>query len=155
MSGIDMTLENIKNQLNDLRQEFTQARKKGFDVTIPSLRFQGIPAKIGVVKATQSYSDLKNLMAQIEEVQRELKDAEGIPLPPSPPSLNHEDDAKTRIQALLLDIERAKEANDMQRLTKADVEIRQFYPKAPLELKKDMYKKAQEISELLKSAKRM
>ena len=152
MSGIDITLDSIKGQLNDLRAEFTQARKRGIDVTIPHLLFLGVPAKIAVVAATQSYADLKNLIAQIEEVKKELREAKGELEIPQPPSMNASGDTSSRIQALFLDAQQALRGNDRLRMGNAYSELRALYPNAPIEMKKEMYKKTLELYEQLKGA---
>jgi multidrug resistance efflux pump len=165
MSGIDLTLDNIKNQLNDLRQEFTLTRKKGIDVAIASLKFMGIPPKIAVVQATQSYEDLKKLVAEIEEVRRELKEAQGeveakqisAPTPPTAPipvpssdQAEQWDNTHSRLHALLVEIDRSEASNDRTRMSQAYAEIRGLYPSAPEDMKKEMYKKTLELYERLK-----
>ncbi len=76
--GIDMTLDDLKNQLNDVRQGISFLRKKGAHTAFVEMKIASIPAKIKYVEVTRDFKDVQKVTSLMEEAKSEIKDAESL-----------------------------------------------------------------------------
>jgi len=152
MSGIDLAIDNLKNQVNDLRQQFSLARKKGIDVSIAHMKFLNLPAKIGVAEATKSLQDIKKANIQLEDVKKELEEAQHDQ---AKKQKQHDDkNYMQKVQQLFSQADEASSKKDWQQMLKIYVEIRGLYPFVPDAVKKETYKRSLELYNTLLSIKR-
>jgi len=75
MSGIELVIDNMKTELNDLKQQISEARKSGATLTIVDLKIMSIPAKIGIAEATKEFKDVKKIKEMLTEVKKELEES--------------------------------------------------------------------------------
>ncbi len=149
MSGFDLAVDHLQEQVNDLKQEFSESRKKGIDVSLPYLKFLNLQSKIGIAKATQSHQDIQKANAIIVEVKGDLEDAKKKKEESS--RKNDEKSYMQRIDALVEESREAIKKNDRERLLRIYIEVRGLYPFIPESLKKETYKRCLELySELEK-----
>ena len=150
MSGIDLAIDSLKSQVSDLKQEFSEARKKGVDVSLPYLRFLNLPSKIGIVVATKSLQDIKQVSSLISEVKEDLENAkregtEGV-------EKNDEKNYTERIQKLMDEAAIALQQKNREGLLKLYSDIRGVYPFIPEALKKETYKRSLELYSALQKS---
>lgn len=149
MSGFDLAVDHLQEQVNDLKQEFSELRKKGIDVSLPYLKFLNIQSKIGIAKATQGHQDVQKANALILEVKMDLEDAKRKKEDGS--KKNEEKSYMQRIDALVEESCEAVKKGDRERLLRIYIEVRGLYPFISGSLKKETYKKCLELySELQK-----
>ena len=74
--GMDLTIENLKSQLNDLKQKISLYRKKGINTKIAELKLMAIPAKIKMLEATRDLRDAQKSMKLIQDANAELEELE-------------------------------------------------------------------------------
>jgi hypothetical protein len=152
MSGIDLAIDNLKAQVAELKQQFSQARKRGLDVSLPYLKFMNLPSKVGLAEATKSLQDIKQVSMMIEEVRGELDAAEK-----QEKIKAKAHDGKNYVQRMdMLFTEAAKELRErnLAHVLKIYAEIRGLYPFVPEELKKGTYQRCMELYNSLLAAKK-
>ncbi len=150
MSGVDMAIENLKAQVGDLKQQFSEARKQGFDVSLPYLKFLNLPSKVGIVESTKSLQDVHQLSQLIAEVKADLESAKKSAEEST--KRNDEGNYLQRAELLAKEAAEAMQKNNRERLMKIYIEIRGLYPFLPDEAKKEMYKRSLEIYHALQKA---
>ncbi len=152
MSGVDLAIDNLKAQVSDLKQQFSQARKKGLNVSLPYLKFMNIPSKVGIAEATKSAEDIRRVILLLDEVKKELEETQKHG---EVDTKNHdEQDTMQRIQSLFMEAAQAVRENHWEQVLKIYVEIRGLYPFIPEGLKKETYKRSLELYQALQEAKR-
>ena len=73
-NNVNASIENLKNELNDVKSKLSEYRKKGFDTKIADLKMMNLPFKIRLAEATQSYKDIEKVNYMIKSVYEELED---------------------------------------------------------------------------------
>ncbi len=76
MSAIDLTLENVRTELQEIKLRISALRKKGYDTAIVDLKMMNIPSKMKWVEATQSFKDATAVLALVGVVKKELAELE-------------------------------------------------------------------------------
>ena len=72
VEGIDLTIENLKEQLNEIKQKISQCRKKGLDTKIAELKIMDIPSKINMVEITKDFKDIQKINEMLNNVRIEI-----------------------------------------------------------------------------------
>ena len=76
VEGIDLTIENLKMQLNEIKQKISQCRKKGLDTKIAELKIMAIPSKIKMAEITRDYKEAQKINNMLNNAKAELEDIE-------------------------------------------------------------------------------
>lgn len=76
VEGIDLTIENLKIQLNEIRQKISQCRKKGLDTKIAELKMMLIPSKINMAEITRDYKEVQKINNMLNNAKAELENIE-------------------------------------------------------------------------------
>lgn len=83
--AIDLTIENLKSQLNSIKQRISQCRKKGLYTKIAELKITSIPSKIMMAEATKDFKDaqkvsrlLSDAAVEVENIEREAENAKDL-----------------------------------------------------------------------------
>ena len=152
MSGIDLAIDNLKTQVADLKQQFSQARKKGFDVSLPYLKFMNLPSKVGVAEATKNTEDIKRVILLLDEIRKELEETQKQG---EMSTKNHDEQGyMQRIESLFMEAEKAVREKHWERVLNMYVEIRGLYPFIPEGLKKETYKRSLELYHALQEQRK-
>ena len=72
VEGIDLTIESLKEQLNEIRQTISQCRKKGLDTKIAEIKIIAIPSKINMVEITKDFKDIQKINVMLNNVRIEI-----------------------------------------------------------------------------------
>ena len=73
VEGIDLTIENLKEQLNEIKQKISQCRKRGLDTKIAELKIMAIPSKIKMVEITRDYKEVQKINNMLNDAKAELE----------------------------------------------------------------------------------
>jgi len=74
-TGIDIALDQLKNQLREIRMQLSDIRKHGHDTFIAEQRIHLIPAKIQLAEATKNTKDIQIANQFLQEAMQELEEA--------------------------------------------------------------------------------
>lgn len=74
--GIDLTIEDLKMQLNEIKQRISQFRRRGLDTKIAELKVILIPSKIRIVELTREYKDVQKISNMLNDAKAELESIE-------------------------------------------------------------------------------
>ena len=72
MEGIDLSIENLKEQLNELKQKISQLRKKGMNMKLADIRLMSIPSKIKMAEITKDYKDVQKINIMLNDARQEI-----------------------------------------------------------------------------------
>ena len=73
MEGIDLTIDSLKEQLNDIKARISQCRKKGLSTRIPETRVMSVPAKIKMLEITKDFKDVQKINAILEMTRKDIE----------------------------------------------------------------------------------
>ena len=76
MEGIDLSIENLKEQLNELKQKISQLRKKGMNMKLADIRLMSIPSKIKMAEITKDYKDVQKINLMLKDAREEIRSIE-------------------------------------------------------------------------------
>lgn len=76
MEGIDLSIENLKEQLNELKQKISQLRKKGMNMKLADIRLMSIPSKIKMAEITKDYKDVQKINIMLNYAREEIASIE-------------------------------------------------------------------------------
>ena len=142
VEGIDLTIEDLKAQLNEIKQRISQFRKKGLDTKIVQLKIMSIPSKIKMVEATKDYKDVKKITNMINDAKAEVRSLEKE-------SLNIEneieDNQLKNISILMEKIDVFLNVNKIKEAKENYLECINIYKNLPQENKKDIFNKLNEL----------
>ena len=82
MEGIDLSIENLKEQLNELKQKISQLRKQGLDTKIAVIMMMSVPSKIKMLEITKDYKDLQKIINIINNARAEIDSLEKLTFSP-------------------------------------------------------------------------
>ena len=71
-NGFDLTIENLKTELHNIRLKISELRKAGLDAKIAELKAMSLPYKIQLAEATKSYKDIEKINIMLEDVKKEI-----------------------------------------------------------------------------------
>ena len=74
--GMELTIENLKEQLNEIKQKISQCRKQGLDTKIAELKIMAIPSKINMVEITKDFKDVQKINEMLNNVRIEIDSTE-------------------------------------------------------------------------------
>jgi hypothetical protein len=143
-NGIEMTIENLKRELNDIQLKLSECRKNGLDTKIAELKVMNIPHKIKLVEVTQSYKDIEKINNMLEDVKNEM-----ISIEKSNPSNVINVDGLKRINILISKINKALNENKLQEARSYYLESVRLYKKLKYEDKKKVFERLDKLREML------
>ena len=76
VEGIDLTIESLKEKLNEIRLKVSECRKKGFYTKIAEIKLMAIPSKIKMVEITRDYKDLQKITSMLDDARNEILSVE-------------------------------------------------------------------------------
>ena len=71
VDGIDIAIDDFRQQLADIKQRLAEFRKKGKYTKIAEMRIVSIPAKIKMLEATRELKDVAKVNRMIDEANKE------------------------------------------------------------------------------------
>jgi hypothetical protein len=74
--GMDLTIENLKDRLIDIKSRISVCRKKGLYTKIVELKIMQIPSKIKYLEATRVNTDTKKVNLLLNDADKDLKEIE-------------------------------------------------------------------------------
>ncbi|MEK6946666.1 MAG: hypothetical protein AABX32_03580 [Nanoarchaeota archaeon] len=74
--GIDLTVENLKQELNQIKDKISQCRKKGMDTKIAELKIMAIPSKIKMLEVTKDFKDVQKIAKLLNDAIAEIDNVE-------------------------------------------------------------------------------
>ena len=75
-SGFDMTIESLKEELNEIKQRLSLYRKKGIDTKVVELRIANIPSKIKMIEVTKDLKDVQKANSQLRLAKMDAEELE-------------------------------------------------------------------------------
>lgn len=73
VEGMDLTIENLKVQLNEIKQKISQCRKRGLYTKIVELKIMSVPSKIQLLEATRDFRDVQKANNIINDARNEIE----------------------------------------------------------------------------------
>lgn len=70
---IDLNIENLKLQLDDVKQRISLCRKAGLDTKIVELKVMVIPSKIEMVEITKDFKDMQKISSMLNDAKNEIE----------------------------------------------------------------------------------
>jgi len=133
----------LKEEIEEIKKALTESRKKGYDVTIPSLLFMNLPAKLQIAAVTLDDKDIKKVKTKLNQLREELnvynlesfKKEEGV---------NNKE-----IDILVDNTKRLIENNNIQEAKTNYAKIEQLYKELPGDKKKQIFDKCAELHKKL------
>ena len=74
--GMDLTIDSLKDELNDIKLKISLCRKKGMDTKIAELKVMAIPSKIKLLEITKDYKDVQKVNNMINDAKIEIESLE-------------------------------------------------------------------------------
>lgn len=72
MDGIDLSIENLKEQLAEIKQKISLLRRKGIDMRIADLRLMSLPSKIKMAEITKDYKDVQKINSMLDSARDDI-----------------------------------------------------------------------------------
>lgn len=72
VDGIDIAIDDFRQQLADIKQRLSEFRKKGKYTKIAEMRIASIPAKIKMLEATRELKDVAKVNKMIDDANKEV-----------------------------------------------------------------------------------
>ena len=76
VDGVDIALENMKEQVSTMKSKLSQLRKKGFDTKIAELKVLAIPSKIKFIELTHDFKEVSKANKMVADALLEVQIAE-------------------------------------------------------------------------------
>ena len=145
MEALDMTIENLKEQLIEIKQHISECRKKGKDTKIAELRVIPIPAKIKLLEVTREIKDVQKVISLLNLAKNEVDDIKKQ-------GLNSEEPIEENLQGIRKLVDLMNKSIDSSNFSAARQnyqKARDMFPNLSREEKKEVYKSLCDISKRL------
>lgn len=141
--GIDLTIENLKLQLSDIKQKTSQCRKKGLDTKIAELKIMLIPSKIKMAEITRDYKEVQKINNMLNDAKAELEDIEKE-------NLNSENETSEgkqleEMHILIVKIEELLNENKIKEAKDNYLKCINFYKNLPESSKKEIFERLSDL----------
>ncbi|MBI2646844.1 hypothetical protein HYW99_00015 [Candidatus Woesearchaeota archaeon] len=143
VEGIDLTIENLKIQLNEIKQKISQCRKKGLDTKIAELKMMLIPSKIKMAEITRDYKEVQKINNMLNDAKAELENIEKE-------NLNSENETSEgkqleEMHILIVKIEELLNENKIKEAKDNYLKCINFYKKFPENSKKELFERLNDL----------
>ena len=145
MEALDMTIDNLKDQLLEVKQHISECRKKGLDTKIAELRVIPIPAKIKLLEVTREIKDVQKVISLLNLAKNEVDEIKKQ-------DLNSDDSIEENINSMRMLQTKINASLDGRNLGEAKryyQKAREIFPKLAREEKKEVYKSLSDIASRL------
>ena len=138
VEGIDLTIENLKEQLNEIKQKISQCRKKGLDTKIAEIKIMAIPSKINMVEITKDFKDIQKINEMLNTARIEIDAIEKDDL-----SINNEisDSSLNEIYVLMEKIDKLLNSNKIKEAKENCLKCINIYNDIPQINKKEVFER--------------
>ena len=143
VEGIDLTIENLKEQLNEIKQRISQCRKKGLDTKIAELKMMLIPSKINMVEITRDYKEVQKINNMLNDAKAELENIEKESL-----NSGNETSEDNRLKDIYILIEKIEELLNENKIKEAKdnyLKCINFYKNLPESSKKEIFERLSDL----------
>ena len=143
VEGIDLTIENLKMQLNEIKQKISLCRKRGLDTKIAELKMMLIPSKIKMIEITRDYKEVQKINNMLNDAKAELETIEKESLN----SVNEtsKDNQLKDIYILIEKIEELLNENKIKEAKDNYLKCINFYKNLPENSKKELFERLSDL----------
>ena len=144
VEGIDITIEDMKQELLDIKQKLTEFRKKGKYTKFAEMRIALIPSKIKMVEVTRDIKDVGKVNRLLDEAKKEVAFIENDGY-----KIEDEKDPFLEIIKLISQINEALKSGKKKDAIEIYNKAQNLYKSIEDDFKKDIYQRLVEIHKKL------